>query len=334
MMSEIVAQSKGIAFDEEAFRRLIYFRANSTTGDSQHFEYEPTPSTLRASRRWRLYQAREYYNAAINEMWRRLHYWGLKQDGIAFPLPMGKVLESVRSIDFEEFTTSMGVTPPATGMSSASSIQSLLNWVAEVGQVTGGLDDRWSLDAPITEDKVVRWLRYGQLVTTTGSGELAAALTLLALVASRLLSKELALVEPEDWFPVTEGGVERLGMERFLTDLRRRSDQGDTIADMAVWLTQDYVISQHNHVAAAKLLSTGDTFRYRIESGHLRFFEQSAAVGMNNPRFESLATFIYELGWSGYFYENGNVLTSEGEDLRVNGDLPVSGQLHVPSDAQ
>ena len=132
MMSEIVAQSKGIAFDEEAFRRLIYFRANSRTGDSHHFEFEPTPSTLRSSRRWRLYQAREYYNAAINEMWRRLHYWGLKQDGIAFPLPMGKVLDSVSSIDFEEFATSIGVTLPATGMSSASSIQSLMSW--EIGR--------------------------------------------------------------------------------------------------------------------------------------------------------------------------------------------------------
>jgi len=329
MMCELVAQSKGMAIDQEGFRRLIYFGTNARAGDSQRFEFTPTPPTIRAARRWRLYQAREYYNAALNEMWRRLHYWGLGQDGIAIPIPLSKVFESVRFVDFDEFTSSFGVKLPSKGISGLSPIQSLLDWVQEVGQVTGGLDDRWNLDAPLTEDGVIGWLHYGRSVTEASSGYLAAALTLLALVACRLWSRAMALVEPEDWFPVSEGGVERLGIERFLAELRRRADEGQSIADLATWLTRDYVISQHGHVAAAKLLSTGDTYRFRVENDRLRFFDQSASVGMNNPRFESLATFMYELGWSDYFYDHGNSLTIEGELLRVNGDLTVSGLLET-----
>ena len=53
--------------------------------------------------RWRLYQAREYFNASINEMWRRLSSWGLQRGGDIFPVPMAEVLASIDEIDFAGF---------------------------------------------------------------------------------------------------------------------------------------------------------------------------------------------------------------------------------------
>ncbi|MYH88207.1 MAG: hypothetical protein F4125_06385 [Acidimicrobiaceae bacterium] len=99
-------------------------------------------------------------------------------------------------------------------------------------------------------------------------------------------------------------------------------------------MTRDYVIAQHERVATAKLPTTGDTFRFRREAGRLRFFHKDAQAGMNDSRFNALATFVYELGWSGYLYFEHHGLTEEGEFLRTHGDLPVSGAFEPLAVAQ
>ena len=115
-------------------------------------------------------------------------------------------------------------------------------------------------------------------------------------------------------------------MQRFLTDCAR-VEADSTVADVVRWLTAEYVIEQHERVATAKLPTTGDTFRFRREQGRLRCFDKDAVVGMNDSRFNALCTFLYELGWSGYLYEDGHQLTQEGERIRRNGDLPPTGGL-------
>ena len=100
---------------------------------------------------------------------------------------------------------------------------------------------------------------------------------------------------------------------------------------MAEWLTLDYVISQHERVATAKLSTTGDTFRFRREAGRLRFFSKGAQVGMNDSRFNALATFLFELGWCGYLYEECHGLSEEGEEIRLVGDLQPTGTFSFSS---
>ncbi len=117
----------------------------------------------------------------------------------------------------------------------------------------------------------------------------------------------------------------------FITELRAAVEAGATVGDVAGWLTLDYVIAQHERVASAKLPTTGDTFRFRREAGRLRFFPKDAQVGMNDSRFNALATFIFELGWSGYLYVPDHGLTPEGELMRSQGDLPSTGALAPPS---
>ena len=330
-MCELSAQTAATAVDEPSFRRLVYYGADRGEGDSEAPTFVPTESTLGTARRWRLYQAREYFNASINEMWRRLICWGLQRDGDHYPVPMAEVLESLTSIDFGSFASSIGVGLPETGLSATSSFNELLEWVMSVGAVSGELDDRWNLGAELTEDAIINWLGYGRSSTEAGADRLAAALTLLAFVAARLWQAELALVAHEDWFLVHAGGQVRLGMQRFLNRLRKVADDGATVQQVTEWLTRDYVISQHERVATAKLSTTGDTFRFRREAGRLRFFPKGAQAGMNNSRFNALATVLFELGWCGYMYEENHGLSAEGEKMRMAGDLPLTGVCNVPN---
>ena len=330
-MCELSAQAAAAPVDESSFRRLIYFGADHAEDDSGGPAFVPTESTLRTARRWRLYQAREYFNASINEMWRRLICWGLQREGDRFPVPMAEVRASLDNIDFASFASSIGAGLPDSGLSAGSSFNEMLKWVINVGAITGELDDRWDLNAELTEDAIIKWLGYGRSSTEAGADHLAAALVLLTFVAARLWNTELALVAHEDWFPVRAGGHERLGMQVFLDRLREFANDSATIRDVAEWLTLDYVISQHERVATAKLSTTGDTFRFRREAGRLRFFSKGAQVGMNDSRFNALATFLFELGWCGYLYEECHGLSEEGEEIRLVGDLQPTGTFSFSS---
>ena len=326
-MCELADQTQEIGIDQGSFRRLIYYRADYGGDDFAAPAVQPSVATANTARRWRLYQAREYYNAALNEMWRRMLCWGLERDGELYPVPMTDVLASVDEIDLGGFAASIEVDLPAGGLGGGSAFIDLLNWVRELGRITDEIDAPWDLEAPLTEDWIIDWLGYGQASTEAGPDVLAAALTLLSFVAARLWRPELALTASDDWFPVHEGGQERLGMERFLNDLRRKAEEGATVSEVARWLTLEYVIGQHERVATAKLATTGDTFRFRREAGRLRFFPQDAKVAMNDSRYNALSTFLYELGWSGYMPEDGHQLSAEGAKLRRAGDLPSKGRL-------
>ncbi len=326
MFCELADQSDSSPVDADSFRRLVYYGVDRTEEpNAPGATFVPPLLLVRTARRWRLYQAREYFNAAINEMWRRLSFWGLARDGDIYPVPTTDLIASIDAIDFESFAESVGVDLPSSGLTAESPYRELLAWVMAVGGVTDHLDDRWDLDCDLTEDRVIEWLGYGRQATDHSSDMLAAALTLATFVAARLWPPELALIEPADWFPVLEGGQDRLGLQRFINALRTRVDANATIGEVAHWLTLDYVIAQHERVATAKLATTGDTFRFRREAGRLRFFPKDAQVGMNDSRFNALATFVYELGWSGYLYVEHHGLTEEGELLRTDGDLPASG---------
>ncbi len=145
----------------DLFGRLIYFGADRGDEDSEGAAFVPSEPILRTARRWCLYQAREYFNASINEMWRRLTCWGLQREGDRVPIPMTEVRASLKNIDFASFASSIEVDLPDGGLSAGSSYKVLLDWVMSVGEISGELDDRWNLDAALSEDMVIEWLDYG-----------------------------------------------------------------------------------------------------------------------------------------------------------------------------
>jgi hypothetical protein len=323
LFCELSAQTAEWPVNEESFRRLMYFRADHDGEGNPSAYFEVTADTLRPARRWRLYQAREYFSFGLNSMWRRLIEWGILNDGNTYPISMKEVVESLATIDFDGFARSLGMGAP--GLSAKSPLASLIEWVSASALVTGKLDGPWELGAPMSEDRICRWLGYDVGNRRGGAEALAGTVTLLALIAARLWPAEMGLIEPEDWFPIVAGGAERISMEGFLRLMRSRAVDGATIGDVTRRVTLDWVIAQHERVAAAKLTTTGDTFRFRREAGRMRFFDKYLGVGMNDSRFNALATSVYELGWSGYMQEKDHLLGLEGEELRSKGDLPQRG---------
>jgi hypothetical protein len=77
--------------------------------------------------------------------------------------------------------------------------------------------------------------------------------------------------------------------------LNQRLLRDPTVAELSWWLIEDFVIVQHERVAAAKL--PDDTYRVRRVGDSLRFFAQEVPAGFNDSRFVALSTTVHELGW-------------------------------------
>jgi hypothetical protein len=189
-------------------------------------------------------------------------------------------------------------------------------WAEEVANVAGTLDDGWDVHAPLHEHALYWWSRSG-----AGPATLPGMAVLLLLVAARLGSPATAADHAQDWDLVTEGGVARLAMSRFFVQLRRRAMAQDTIGELLGWLYRDYVIRQHQQVAVTKL--PDDTYRFRREGDRLRFFDHPAEAFMNSSRFEALSTTVYELGLVQALGNDSHTLTSAGQQLLDQGDLPA-----------
>ena len=142
-MCELSAQSADSPIDSRSFRRLVYYRTDYSTDDFDGPTFVPTPANESTPRRWRLYQAREYYNASINEMWRRLAHWGLARDGDNFPVPMAEVMASLDGIDFASMASDLEVDLPRPNLTGNSSFSDLLEWVRVQGRI------RWRPRCPL-----------------------------------------------------------------------------------------------------------------------------------------------------------------------------------------
>jgi hypothetical protein len=90
---------------------------------------------------------------------------------------------------------------------------------------------------------------------------------------------------------------------------------------LAEWLLQDYVISQHLRVAAAKL--PFDTYRFVREGDRLRFFDRSRPIGMNSARFDALSYTVSGIGFVGPLSFDDHPLTDVGREFLERGDWGV-----------
>jgi len=272
----------------------------------------------RAARRWRLYQAREYYAFALNRLWRYLAEWG--QARIAFSgdavLVASWWAHVDDALDFGPLAETLGV--DSAGLGAGSALAELTDWAARAAVVApGSLDDPWDVTAAVTEHVLYRWADRSE-----DPAVIPAALAILALLAARIGAPATQAAYAADWDICLDGGISRLALSRFFTQWRRRQMAGRTLAEAARWLIGDYVIRQHERVALAKLAQNGDTFRFRRHGDQLRFFEADAPARMSNSRFQALATTIHELGFTGRLFTEGHALTVDGRRLLDDGDLP------------
>jgi hypothetical protein len=322
-MLDLADQTAGHALTEDRFRQLIYYRAD--TGGAS---WRPRDPVVRMARRWRLYQAREYYAFALNRLWRYLAEWGQGRIAIS-----GDVV--AQSTWWDHVDEGLASTPLARalavkdpGLEADSPLSELAIWAAAQAHVGGDLDTPWDGTAPFTEHSLYRWTDRNN-----GPAVVAATLTILALVAARFGEPEVQAANADDWDICLDGGVARLALNRFLIQWRRRAREGATIGSAARWLIDDYVIRQHERIAVAKLAQTGDTFRFRREGDQFRFYQADAPASMSSSRFQALATTVHELGFAESLYAAGHMLTQDGRALLATGDLLEASPRGVAADA-
>ena len=218
------------------------------------------------------------------------------------------------ALDLAPLADVLGVDDP--GLDATSTVADLSRWGVTAGHVSGSLDDPWDVTAAITEHTLYRWADSAG----TNRAVIPAAFSVLALVASRVGSRTTELAYGTDWDICRDGGVSRLALSRFFNQWGGRRNL--SLAEAARWLLGDYVIRQHERVAVAKLAQNGDTFRFRRQGDHLRFYDAYAPSRMSNSRFQALATIVYELGFVDSLFGSTHALTEDGRRLLEDGDLP------------
>jgi hypothetical protein len=295
------------------FRQVIYFR------ELEGSWYEPRAELVDVARRWRVYQGREYFGYVFNRLLRWVSRRGLAETDAGLTLlPSSRLREMVaRALDDSAADPDLGLALSQAG--AGTRVTGFLAALTGEVDADAGPDAVWPRHERLDEHALYRACRDFD----SDDGR-----TLIALVALVLLLRERfglprrAAGFRQEQGLLAEGGSLRNGMARFMHLLNQRLLHDPTMAELAWWLIEDFVIVQHERVAAAKL--PDDTYRVRRVGDSLRFFAQEAPAGFNDSRFVALSTTVHELGWVTTFREPGRELTPSGHALLTDGDLPGS----------
>jgi hypothetical protein len=308
---DLCTTTNDTGLNQDRFRQLIYF--HSLDGDI----YAPQAGTAAAARRWRLYQAREYFGFVFNRLWAWLARRGLEwsSDGLAL-VPLTDIWNKLRAeLDASDVAAGRDITGPT--FTADTSVADLVTWLTGRVNVSGDLDAVWPRDA-VDEHELCAWCS-----NATDDGEtLVAMLSLLLLVYRRIGTPARFLTAGDDLDIVREGGALRIGMARFFTALHQQLKGNPTLFDLLTWIYRAWIIPQHERVAVAKLVN-GDTFRFRRVGAALQFFHQEAPAVFNDSRYLALSTTIHELGLVNALHQPQRKLTTAGKALLASGDLPA-----------
>ena len=310
LLLDIAVQTQERSVDQDTFRQLLYFQAAENGA-----VYHPQPSVEAAYRRWRLYQAREYYAFALNALWKYLCTWGVGQGGDIHPLPLGYFWQHLyEGLNFNALATHLQL--PAPNLGADDSFVDLLQWVQIlVGSDQVGFDAVCTLDAPIQEQKLYR---LAIEKSTVPHVMVAGMILLLSLIYLRFGL-------PGRWrdpaWEISRLGQDgRLSLADFIQTLRQRLERrSTTIREVTQWLYNDYVILQHQLVAASKLPE--NTFRFQREGNRLLFYRLENSLSFMDSRFSALSTTVHELGLCGDLAQPVHPLTAEGQLLLDEGDV-------------
>lgn len=308
---DVADQTQSYPIDQDTFRQLLYFQ---DADNGAH--YNPHDEVVAAYRRWRLYQAREYYAFALNALWYHVCDWGLAQQGDVRPVQVSHLWQHLEAaLDFDGLAGRLSL--PEPGLEYDASLRSLLNWLLR----SVGADHRSSFDlscklnAPIQEHRLYRLALENP---SSPDVMVAGMVTMLALIFLRFGKSDLRF-QP-DWAISRMGADDRLSVDRFLRAMHRRLESGDiSIVEITRWLCADYVILQHQLVATSKL--PDNTFRFRREGNRLRFYSLRNALGFNDSRFYAISTTLHELGLCGEFSLLDHPLTPDGQRELAERDL-------------
>ncbi len=309
--------TEGVPISQDTFRPLIYFRELGSG-----LLYRPRAGVERTARRWRLYQAREYYSLALNRLWVLLCGWGAEHSAAgAVSVPAADWWAWLdTALDFGPVARQLGIADP--GVTGSTPLADLAGWLAVSAGTGTGIDDVWPRDSAVTEDRLAGW----RASSASDSRVAAAMIALLLLVRERVgLPAQQARIGT-DIDILAAGGTERLAMTWFFDRARRAVMAGATVGEFARSMVLDFVIRQHERVAMSKLPE--DTFRFRRDGDRLRFSTLRATAGFNDSRFTAVSTAVAELGLAGGIQSASHALTGAGVTLLTTGSLaepPLAG---------
>lgn len=312
MLLDLSSCQQGEPIGQKEFRQLIYFR------DIDGSRYEPRHDLVDVGRRWRVYQGREYFAYVFNRLLRWVSRRGLAEtDGGLTPLPKSELWDLMsRSLDDSVDDDDKGLALPEVDASTP--VADLLAHLTGEVDVNATADEVWPRHGDLDEHALYRACRdYDEDDGQT----LVALLAMILLLRERFGLPKRSLEFAGEQSLIAEGGSLRIGMARFLHLLNRRMLTNPTLAELARWLVEDFVVVQHERVATAKL--PDDTYRVRRVGDALRFFAQEVPAVFNDSRFNALSTTVHELGWLSTFREPNRRLTKSGKTLLSAGVLPV-----------
>lgn len=307
MMLEISVQSDGTAINQDIFRQLIIYHSAVDQNHRITARYKPTSDLIEISRHWRIAQLREMFNWSLNGMWQWVCFWGTDSGGDLGPVSYSELEESIKKLNFRSLE----------GISTSGSkpIGDLLDQLSAGAAITQKLDGSWRRESKISEMSLLGQVRDESL----NSGGLLGALFAMYVVS--LLRIRNVDTDDLDARIIREGGIQRIGMTNALHALERDVKSRKSIAETALRVIRDQVISQHERVAMAKL--PDDTFRFRRDSGNIYFLDQENSFDLNNSRFASIASVCGDLRWTTYLDQQNRQLTDEGKKLRLLGDIGI-----------
>lgn len=307
---DLADQTDGHPITQDAFRQLVFF---GETEDGAGYEpSEPVESTYK---KWRLYQAREYYAFALNALWCYLCDWGVSNGGDSRPVPLADFWSHLeQSVDLGALSEFLEANSPEFAIDAR--FDQLLDWMAEVNELGPAerFDEGAGRHSVLNEHDLYRTARGNRRDPSLAVG---GALSILGLIHLRFSDPELWL--EAEWLISRLGGEGRLSLHGFLRELRDRLQTNPTIVEVLRWVYEDYVITQHLLVASSKLPE--NTFRFQREGARLRFFVLENALGFNDSRFEAISTTLHELGYCGPLTDAEHSLTDEGRILLETGDV-------------
>jgi hypothetical protein len=320
LLLDLATTMQEVGITQSAFRELIYF--HNVDGEI----FRPRQDLVEVARRWRLYQAREYFGFAFNRLLGWLVRRGLRlsDDGLA-AIPMVKIWKMVDdALDHNNFAEATDL--DTAQVSSSTPASAFADMLAAHVDVDPGIDDVWPRHGRLDEQAL-----FQLCSNVVDDAETLVAMLAMILLTHRRIGTPGRIADlGDDARLLAEGGSLRIGMTRFFSELNKRLMARQTLADLARWLIHDFVIIQHERVATAKL--PDDTFRLRRVGDSLRFFPQEASAGFNDSRYLALSTTAHEMGLISSMREPNRRLTAMGRRLLETGDLPA-GALAAAADS-
>jgi hypothetical protein len=211
---DLADQTKDVSIHEDDFRQLIYF------GETfEKIRYTPSEMVLDTFRRWRLYQAREYYAYALNALWYHLCDWGIQEKGDYRPIPLADFWDHMyQGLDFRKLAKRLDL--PSPKLKPTSRFTDLYDWLRNTLMKRGKtFDQSCTIRSPIQEQTlhILAWEYRSEPDVM-----IAGMITLLALVGLRFGNQDLHK-QPE-WEIACMGEEQRLSMDLFLKTKTKRPE--------------------------------------------------------------------------------------------------------------